>query len=59
VDVREVAEQINIDVNLLEGKSTHLSHISKTPTQYWQQLTDLLIEREWSVKQTEVIVSAL
>lgn len=44
--------------SLLE-KSTHLSHISKTPESYWQQLTELLIKNEWSVKQTEEICRAV
>jgi hypothetical protein len=54
-----IAQAIGLPVISLLDKSKHLSHISKTPPQYWQQLTDLLVEREWSVKQTEVIVSAL
>jgi site-specific DNA-methyltransferase (adenine-specific) len=54
-----IAQAIGLPVTSLLDKSKHLSHISKTPSQHWQQLTDLLIEKEWSAKQTEVIVSAI
>jgi len=43
------------EVNL----TRHLAAIHKTPSQYWQQLTELLIENEWSVKQTEEICKAI
>jgi hypothetical protein len=41
------------NVTTLLSKPQHLSHISKTPPEYWQQLTELLIEKDWSVKQTK------
>lgn len=46
-------------VTTVLDKANHLSHIHKTPSQYWQQLTELLIENEWSVKQTEEICKAV
>jgi site-specific DNA-methyltransferase (adenine-specific) len=47
------------DIRMLLNKSSHLAEILKAPEQYGQQLTELLIEKEWSVKQTETIVSAI
>ena len=43
------------------GKSLgrHQLSISKAPQQYWQQLTELLIENKWSVRDTEAIVDAV
>jgi hypothetical protein len=35
----------------------HLAEIIKAPEQYWVQLGKLLIEKEWSVKQTEAIAA--
>jgi signal recognition particle GTPase len=46
---------LNPEVNLTK----HLAAIYRCPSQYWQQLTELLIEKDWSVKQTELIVSAI
>jgi signal recognition particle GTPase len=51
-----LSEQVKMQ--LLE-KAKHLYHISKTPESYWQQLTELLIANEWSVKQTEEICKAV
>jgi site-specific DNA-methyltransferase (adenine-specific) len=50
-----VAGLLDPEVNL----TSHIYAIHKAPEQYWQQLTELLIEKEWSVKQTEAIVSAI
>jgi site-specific DNA-methyltransferase (adenine-specific) len=47
------------DVAELLDKANHLAAIHKAPEQYWQKLTELLIENEWSVKETEAIVSAI
>lgn len=55
-----VLQSINCcNVTTVLDKANHLSHIHKTPSQYWQQLTELLIENEWSVKQTEEICKAI
>lgn len=43
----------------LLNKATHLAAIHKAPQEYWQQLTELFVEKEWSVKQTEAIVDAI
>jgi len=48
-----------VEVNKLLQKAKHLYQISKTPEAYWQQLTELLIANEWSVKQTEEICKAV
>lgn len=47
------------DIRQVLTKASHLAAINKAPEQYWQQLTELLIEKEWSVKQTEAIVNAI
>ena len=39
------------EVNL----TCHINAIRRTPQKYWQQLTELLIENKWSVRQTEAI----
>jgi hypothetical protein len=53
-EAAKVIEHINLsDIRKVLDKANHLSHISKTPPQYWQQLTELLIEKDWSVKQTK------
>ncbi len=52
-DAAKVIELVNVtDIRGVLDKANHLSHISKTPPEYWQQLTELLIEKDWSVKQT-------
>ena len=43
----------------LLDKANHLYHIHKAPDRYWQQLTELLLKRSWSVKETEAIVNAV
>jgi site-specific DNA-methyltransferase (adenine-specific) len=52
---RHVSGLLNPEVNL----TRHIYAIQKAPDRYWQQLTELLIEKEWSVKQTEAIVAAI
>lgn len=47
------------DVRTVLNKVNHLSQISKTPEPYWQTLTELLIDKEWTVKQTEEICRAV
>jgi site-specific DNA-methyltransferase (adenine-specific) len=59
--LRLEAESFNVE-RLLDPEvnlTSHLYAIHKAPEQYWQQLTELLIEKEWSVKQTETIVNAI
>lgn len=46
-------------VNELLDKSRHLYHISNAPEPYWEKLAELLIQKQWSVKQTEEIVKAI
>jgi hypothetical protein len=43
----------------LLSKSQHLAAIHKAPEQYWQQLTEMLIEKEWSVKEIIIIMIIL
>ena len=38
-------------------KTTHLEFISRSPEQHWHQLVKLLMEKDWTVKQTECAVS--
>jgi site-specific DNA-methyltransferase (adenine-specific) len=45
------------DVGTVLDKANHLAAIHKAPSQYWQKLTEMLIEKKWSVKETEAIVS--
>ncbi|ANV88864.1 hypothetical protein [Picosynechococcus sp. PCC 7117] len=42
-EVYEKCSHVGTVSDLLD-KARHLSHIHKTPSQYWQQLTELLIE---------------
>jgi site-specific DNA-methyltransferase (adenine-specific) len=59
-DAAIVINAINLtDIRDVLDKANHIAAIHKSPEQYWQQLTELLIEKEWSVKQTETIVSAI
>lgn len=44
--------------NILD-KANHLAAIHKSPEQYWQQLTELLIENQWSVRETEEVVKGI
>lgn len=56
----EVYERVNqYEANTGRSLGSHQLAISKAPRQYWQQLTELLIQNEWSVKQTEAIVNAI
>lgn len=56
----KVSTQVDgLDVSGILDKAKHLAAIHSTPSQYWQQLTELLIENEWSVKQTEEICKAI
>lgn len=58
--VAEFAGKCGIDSALLIPYSTHLKYVRQVPEpQYWQQLTDLLIENEWSVKETEHVVNSV
>jgi hypothetical protein len=43
---RHVSGLLNPEVNL----TRHIYAIQKAPDRYWQQLAELLIEKEWSVK---------
>lgn len=47
------------EVSEAQERSRHLAIIHKTPSPYWQQLTELLIKNEWSVKQTEEVCKAI
>lgn len=55
----EVINESCLEARLLEGKTRALAEIHSTPKIYWQQLTELLIKNEWSVKQTEEICKAV
>ena len=59
-DAADIVKTLNVsDVGQVLDKANHLAAIHKAPDKYWQQLTELLIENEWSVKQTEGIVDAI
>jgi len=56
----KIATQVAIlDITSLLTKTKHLSVVHKSPERHWQQLVELLVERDWSVKQTEAIVDAI
>lgn len=57
-DAGEVLEQCRDIPTLLMGKVYHLAEIHSAPSQYWQLLTELLIEHDWTVKQTEAVVAS-
>ena len=64
LQLRRSCDEVYQKINQYEadtGKSLgrHQLVISKAPEQYWQKLSELLIEKEWNVKQTETIVSAI
>lgn len=52
-----VTQVTGFEYSDLLNKAKHLAAIHKAPDRYWQQLTELLIEKEWSVKEAEAIVS--
>jgi len=44
-------------VSEVKDKTRQLSIIGKTPEQYWTKLVEMLVEKKWTVKETESIVS--
>lgn len=59
-DAANVVKVLNFtDVRGVLDKANHLAAIHKAPEAEWQQLVELLIERDWSLKQTEAIVDAV
>lgn len=55
----EVWEMLNEAEKNGASYGRHESVFNKTDPRYWAQLGKLLVEKEWSVKQTEAIVNAI
>ena len=51
--------KLSVCPDSLRKKSTHLEAIGKAPESHWQQLTELLVKNNWTVKQTELAVGVI
>lgn len=57
-DGAEVASNVHIDMQLLDGKAQHLATIHALPESCWQPAVEIMLSKGWSAKETGEHVKA-